>query len=90
MFTLEEAKDILRIDGNDNDSVIFPLTQAVTPYIALTTGYKAPDNQEPSPLAKTTGQFLLRLWYFGDDVDKIQRAVDSLSKALAAEQGKEI
>ena len=31
IFTIEEARDILRIDGSDNDAMIFALLSAVPP-----------------------------------------------------------
>ena len=41
MFTIQEARDILRIDGSDNDAIIEPLLQAIPPYLEATTGYTA-------------------------------------------------
>ena len=82
IFTIEEARDILRIDGSDNDAMIFALLSAVPPYLEATTGYTAADG-EYSP-----GRFLLQLWYYGDnaETDKLQRVIDSLLKALSAER----
>lgn len=31
IFTIEEARDILRIDGGDNDAIIEPLIDAIRP-----------------------------------------------------------
>ena len=86
IFTIEEARDILRIDGSDNDAMIFALLSAVPPYLEATTGYTAV-NGEYSPLAQA-GRFLLQLWYYGDnaETDKLQRVIDSLLKALSAER----
>ena len=87
IFTIEEARDILRIDGSDNDAMIFALLSAVQPYLEATTGYTAV-NGEYSPLAQAAGRFLLQLWYYGDnaETDKLQRVIDSLLKALSAER----
>ena len=87
IFTIEEARDILRIDGSDNDAMIFVLLSAVPPYLEATTGYTAV-NGEYSPLAQAAGRFLLQLWYYGDnaETDKLQRVIDSLLKALSAER----
>ena len=41
IFTIDEARDILRIDGSDNDAIIEPLLQAIPPYLEATTGYTA-------------------------------------------------
>lgn len=89
MFTIDEAREILRIDGDENDAIIIPLLAAIPPYLAATTGYSPADGNY-SPLALTAGQFLLQLWYFGDnaDTDKLQRVIDCLLKALAAERDK--
>lgn len=86
MFTIEEARDILRIDGSDNDEMIYALLSAIPPYLQATTGY-IPINGY-SPVALTAARFLLQLWYYGEnaDTDKLQRVIDSLLKALSAER----
>ena len=86
MFTIEEARDILRIDGGDNDGMIYALLSAIPPYLEATTGYVADGGY--SPMAKAAGRFLLQLWYYGEnaDTDKLQRVIDSLLKALSAER----
>ncbi len=90
LFTIEEARDILRIDGSDNDGMIYSLLSAVPPYLEAATGYKSADGTF-SPLAQTAGRFLLWLWYYGEnsDTDKVQRVIDSLLKALSAERAQE-
>ena len=87
MFTIEEARDILRIDGSDNDEMIYALLSAIPPYLQATTGY-FPTNDGYSPVALTAARFLLQLWYYGEnaDTDKLQRVIDSLLKALSAER----
>lgn len=87
IFTLEEARDILRIDGSDNDAMIYALLSAIPPYLEATTGY-VPEHGGYSPVAQAAGRFLLQLWYYGDnaDTDKLQRVIDSLLKALSAER----
>ena len=89
IFTMEEAREILRIDGSDNDGIIAALLSAIPPYLEATTGYKAAGDY--SPLAQTAGRFLLWLWYYGEnaDTDKTQRVIDSLLKALSAERARE-
>jgi hypothetical protein len=86
MFTIEEARDILRIDGSDNDEMIYALLSAIPPYLQATTGYIPMG--EYSPVALTAARFLLQLWYYGEnaDTDKLQRVIDSLLKALSAER----
>lgn len=89
IFTIEEARDILRIDGSDNDEIIIPLVSAVPPYLEATTGYTAHAGNY-SPLARAAGRFLLQLWYYGDnaETDKLQRVIDSLLKALSVERAR--
>ena len=89
IFTIEEARDILRIDGSDNDAMIYALLSAVPPYLEAATGYIA-DNGSYSPIARAAGRFLLQLWYYGEnaDTDKLQRVIDSLLKALSAERAR--
>lgn len=86
IFTIEEARDILRIDGSDNDEMIYALLSAIPPYLRATTGYIPMG--EYSPVALTAARFLLQLWYYGEnaDTDKLQRVIDSLLKALTAER----
>lgn len=83
IFTLREANEILRLDGGDNDALVYSLVEAIEPYLEATTGYTAGDIY--SPLAKTAGRFLLELWYYGENSDtaRLQRVIDSLLKALA-------
>ena len=87
IFALEEARDILRIDGSDNDAMIYALLSAIPPYLEATTGYIA-YYAHYSPIAQAAGRFLLQLWYYGEnaDTDKLQRVIDSLLKALSAER----
>jgi len=89
IFTIEEAREILRIDGSDNDATITALLSAIPPYLEETTGYQGWGYF--SPVAKAAGRFLLQLWYYGEnaDTDKLQRVIDSLLKALSAERERE-
>jgi hypothetical protein len=86
MFTIDEARDILRIDGEDNDHIIMPLITAIPDYLKHKTGYVAVGDY--SPIATTAGRFILQLWYFGENSDtaKLERVIDSLLKALSAER----
>ena len=85
IFTLEEARDILRIDGEDNDPQILALVEALPAYLDVTAGYTT--EGEYSPLAKTAARFILQLWYYGESADtaKLQRVIDNLLKALSYE-----
>lgn len=87
MFTIDEARNILRIDGMDNDSEISALVTALPDYLYHATGYRA-INGDYSPVALTAGRFILWQWYYGEnaDTDKLQRVIDCLLKALSAER----
>jgi len=82
-LTLEEAKEHLRIDGADNDVIIFSLLAAIPGYIEVTTGMSQ-EQQETEPLARTASKFILQLWYNAEQADseKLQRTIDGLLKAL--------
>ena len=86
IFNIDEARDILRIDGTDNDEIIYPLIYAIPPYLTETTGYAATGDY--SPVARTAARFILQQWYYGEnaDADKLQRVIDCLLKALSAER----
>ena len=86
IFDITEARDILRIDGADNDNIIIPLVEAIPSYLTKTTGYIAAGDF--SPVARTAARFILQQWYYGEnsDTDKLQRVIDCLLKALSAER----
>ena len=88
ILTIEQAREILRIDGVDNDPQITALVNAIPSYLEITAGIETGENQEPySPLAKTAAGFILQLWYYGETADtvKLQRVIDNLLKALSYE-----
>ena len=87
IFEIEEARNILRVDGNDNDDEIYRLIFALPPYLYHTTGYKPTDGNY-SYFAKAAAGFILWQWYYGEnsDVNKTQRVIDNLLKALSAER----
>lgn len=82
-FTLDNAKEVLRVDGSDNDGIILALVNALPDYIETVTGMKQAD-QEKEPLVNTVAGFIVRLWYFADHAEdiKLQRTIDSLLKVL--------
>lgn len=84
MLSLEEAREVLRLDNTDNDQIITGLLEAVPDYIELATGL-TPEQQAAQPLADTAARFILLLWYNAEraDSDKLQRTIDSLLKSLA-------
>ena len=87
IYTLDEARDILHLDGEDNDEQILALLDAIPPYLTATTGYESV-TEDYSPVARVAARFILWQWYYGEnaDTDKVQRVIDSLLKALSAER----
>ena len=86
IFSLNEANEILHLDGGDNDAQVMALIEALPSYLYHTTGYQA--TGEYSSVAKTAARFILWQWYYGEsaDTDKVQRVIDCLLKALSAER----
>lgn len=85
ILTIEAARDILRVDGEDNDIVILPLLNAIPNYLEVTTGRTWLDNPV-NPLAETAAGFILQLWYNAKDQDaeRLKRTIDNLLIALTA------
>ena len=85
MVTLEQAREWLRLDGEDNDIIIQGLLDAVPAYIDVATGMGA-KQQKKEPLADTVAKFLLTLWYNAEqsEAERLQRTIDNLLKALSA------
>lgn len=81
IMQIEEARDVLRIDGEDNDSIINPLLEAIPPYLETTTG-KAWDTEPIQPLAKQAAMFILVKWFDGTDI--YDKTIDGLLTALTA------
>lgn len=83
LLSLQQARDILRVDGGDNDQLIETLIVAIPEYIEVTTGMSL-DQQVGEPLVDTVSGFLLTLWYYSDHTDdtKLQRTIDNLLKCI--------
>lgn len=83
MVPLAVAREWLRIDGTDNDSIIEGLLLAAPDYIEMATGLEVSD-QASEPLADTVTKFLLTLWYNAEqaEAERLQRTIDSLLKTL--------
>lgn len=82
-MTLERAKLILRLDTDDNNDVVQLMVDALPDCIEVATGM-SPAQQVNEPLVDMVGGFLITLWYYGEhaDVDKLQRVIDGLLKAI--------
>lgn len=79
IMEIEEARDTLRVDGEDNDPIIYPLLEAIPPYLEATTG-KLWDTVPIQPLAKQAAKFILIKWFDGTDV--YDKTIDGLLTAL--------
>lgn len=85
IIDIEDARETLRLDSDDNDFIIIPLIEAIPSYLEVTTGRDWLD-KEVHPLAKTVAKFLLQLWYDPQDPgsERIKRTITSLLVALTA------
>ncbi|MCQ6568821.1 head-tail connector protein [Bacillus mycoides] len=83
LITMEEARDVLRVDGEDNDVIIIPLLESIPSYLEVTTG-RTWEDTPVHPLAQTVTNFLLQLWYDPQDQDseRLKRTIDNLLTAL--------
>ena len=82
IMTIEEAKDVLRADGEEYDPLILPLLTAIPDYLEATTGRRW-DTELVHPLAKFTAGQILIIWFDGPDKDR-SRIIDGLLTALTA------
>lgn len=86
LLTTEEAKAHLRVDGSDYDDIIDPLIEAIPGYLEVTTGKDWTQDDDVHPLAKTTAQFILQLWFDPQtqDSERLKRTIDTLLVSLTA------
>lgn len=86
LLTIEEARDVLRIDGSDNDIIILPLLEAIPSYLEVSTGRAWDTDTTIHPLAQTVTGFILQLWFDaqGPDTERLKRTIDGLLVALTA------
>ena len=85
ILTIDEARDAVRLDGPDNDMVLYPLLTAIPAYLEVTTG-KDWDVEPIHPLAQTAATLILQLWYDPQDkdTDRLKATIDGLLIALTA------
>ena len=84
MLDLQEAKDYLRLDGNDNDIIVTSILSTIPSYIELSTGLPESE-QDNEPMCKQVSKFILALWYNAEQTeeDKLNKVITSLLKAIA-------
>lgn len=85
IIDIEEARDTLRVDEQDNDPIIMPLVEAIPSYLEVTTG-KSWEDEPNNELAQTAAKFILMLWYEPESQHTIhlKRTIDNLLAALTA------
>lgn len=84
MIELSEAREWLRLDGEDNDEIIKGLLDAIPSYIEVSTGLNK-EAQDNEPLAIQLSKFILILWYNAEqsEGEKLSKVIDNLMKALS-------
>lgn len=85
LIDIQEARDTLRVDGEDNDPIIISLLESIPSYLEVTTG-RTWEDEPVHPLAKTVTKFLLQLWFDpqGIDTERLKRTIDTLLAALTS------
>lgn len=83
MLSLEEAREWLRIDHEEEDRILLGLLQAIPGYIEVATGMDE-TAQLNEPLVDTVSKFLLDLWYDVESgqAERLQRTIDNLLKTI--------
>ncbi|MBD7939455.1 phage gp6-like head-tail connector protein [Cytobacillus sp. Sa5YUA1] len=86
LIDIQEARNAVRVDGEDNDIIIVPLLESIPSYLEVTTGRTWEDDTEIHPLAQTVTKFILQLWFDpqGQDSERLKRTIDNLLTALTA------
>ena len=85
LINIQDARETLRVDGDENDPIIIPLLEAIPSYLETTTGRDWLDSPV-HPLAQTATKFILQLWFDPQtqDAERLKRTIDNLLGALAA------
>lgn len=86
-MNIEAARNKLRLDGTDNDTIIQPLLDAMPSYIEQTTGVTSTRQQNDDTvkdIVTALEGFLLQIWYNPEqrDVEKLETITQSLIKTL--------
>lgn len=85
ILSIQEARDILRVDDDYLDQQIIPLLDAIPQYLESSTG-KSWDTEPIHPLARTTAGFILQLWFEpqDDSTYRLKKTIDGLLISLTA------
>lgn len=84
MLTMEQARQILRVDAGANDDLILALCTAIPSYLEQATGLTE-EEQNQEPMIHTVSGLLLTLWYYSEHSDdlKLKRCIDDLLFAIS-------
>ena len=80
ILTLEEAKNILRVDFEDDDQQIQSLIDTIPIYLLNKTG-NSWDVSPINPLVKTLAGFLIQSWYDGS-TPQLDKIIDNILATL--------
>ena len=86
LLTIDEARDALRLDGTENDTIIQSMLDSLPDYLEVTTGSRWDDGKAPGyQLAKQAAKFILQLWYdpSTQDAVRLQAVIDRLLGTLS-------
>ncbi|MES1052571.1 phage gp6-like head-tail connector protein [Bacillus thuringiensis] len=83
LIDIQEARDAVRVDGEDNDLILISLLSSIPSYLETTTG-RTWEETPVHPLAQTVTKFILQLWYEpqGQDSERLKRTIDNLLTSL--------
>ncbi|AWK50481.1 DNA packaging protein [Clostridium beijerinckii] len=80
IITLEETKNLLRVDFSEDDNLIQNLIDTIPQYLENKTG-KAWNTEPINPLVKTLAGFLLQSWYEGS-TGALDKVIDNIIATL--------
>ena len=86
LLTIDEARDALRLDGTENDTIIQSMLDSLPDYLEVTTGSRWGDDTAPGyQLAKQCSKFIIQLWYnpSTQDAVRLQAVIDRLLGTLS-------
>jgi hypothetical protein len=85
LITLAEARDALRLDGTDNDTIIQGMIDNIPDYLQVTTGSTWEDSAKTGyQLAKRCARFIIQFWYQPEtqDAARLQTVIDKMLGTL--------
>ncbi len=87
ILTLEEAKNVLRVDFNEDDELIEGLIESIPEYLENKTGSRW-DKTPINPLVKTLAGYLIRSMY-DQNFEQYEKPIDNLLMILTSMARKE-